>query len=149
MPKSIPEGLTQQHILLALQDLDAEIEHPFGPPTGYEVVQDGKRYPPKAVVGIAFRHLIGTILPHEEFSGGEAPGEAIYVLRNLGFTVEPVQQKRYGEFVTSRGFVLPTSGDELAGWVWFNMWQRRLWPFRELGLGDTLYWYDSTVQAIV
>lgn len=57
MPKAIPEGLTQEHILLALQDLDAGIEHPFGPPTGYEVVHDAKRYAPKAVVGIAFRHL--------------------------------------------------------------------------------------------
>ena len=29
------------------------------------------------------------------------------------------------------------------------MWQRRLWPYRELKIGDTVYWYDSTAQAIV
>ena len=42
MPRAIPEGLTQQHVLLALEDLDAGIEHPFGPPTGYELVHAGK-----------------------------------------------------------------------------------------------------------
>jgi hypothetical protein len=29
------------------------------------------------------------------------------------------------------------------------MWQRRLWPYQELQEGGTLYWYDSTVQALV
>ncbi len=62
MPKAIPEGLTAQHVLLALDDLDAGMEHSFGPPTGCELVHDGKRYPPKAVVGIAFRHLTGNIV---------------------------------------------------------------------------------------
>ena len=49
MPKAITEGLTQQHVLLALQDLDARIEHPFGPPASYELVHEGERYSPKAV----------------------------------------------------------------------------------------------------
>jgi len=75
IPKAIPDGLTQQHVLLALQDFDAGIEHPFGPPTGYELVHHESRYPPKAVVGIAFRHLTGSNLPHGEFSGGEAAGQ--------------------------------------------------------------------------
>ena len=49
MPQSIPAGLTKDHILNALADLDAEIDHPFGQPTGYELVHEGKRYAPKAV----------------------------------------------------------------------------------------------------
>ena len=88
MPQSIPKGLTREHVLQALADLDAGVEHPFGAPTGYELVHDGRRYPPKAVVGLAFRHLAGRILAPEEFSGGEAPGQANFVLRELGFTVE-------------------------------------------------------------
>lgn len=87
MPQSIPAGLTQEHTLRALADLDTGIDHPFGAPTGYELVHDGKRYPPKAVVGLAFRYPLGRILGPEEFSGGEAPGQANFVLRRLGFTV--------------------------------------------------------------
>ncbi len=40
------------------------------------------------MIGLAFRHLTGRVLMPEEFSGGEAPGQANYVLRELGFTVE-------------------------------------------------------------
>src|SRR5947209_1697517 len=95
MPQAIPAGLTQEHVLRALADLDAEVGHEFGTPTGYELVHQGRRYAPKAVVGLACRYSIGRILQPEEFSGGEAPGHANFVLRMLGFTVvrkeEPVE----------------------------------------------------------
>ena len=87
MPQSIPAGLTQEHVLRTLADLDAGIDHPFGQPTGYELVHQGKRYAPKAVVGLACRYSIGRILQPDEFSGGEAMGQANCVLRKLGFTV--------------------------------------------------------------
>jgi hypothetical protein len=87
MPRSIPPGLTTEHILHALADLDNGVEHPFGEPTGYELVREGKRYPPKAVIGLAFRYLTGALLSPDEFSGGEAPGQANHVLRGLGFSV--------------------------------------------------------------
>ena len=87
MPQSIPSGLARDHVLRALADLDAKVEHPFGQPTGYELVHEGKRYAPKAVIGLAFRYSIGRVLLPEEFSGGEAPGQAHYILRRLGFSV--------------------------------------------------------------
>src|SRR5690242_6262723 len=87
MPHSIPAGLTREHVFLALSELGGGIEHPFGPPTKYELVHDGRRYAPKAVIGLAFKRLRGRILLPDEFSGGEAPGQANYVLRKLGFTV--------------------------------------------------------------
>jgi hypothetical protein len=88
MPRSIPKGLTREHVLLALADLDAGVEHSFGAPTGYELVHEGRQYPPKAVIGLAFRHNVGRVLPPEEFNGGEKPGQANLVLPGLGFTVE-------------------------------------------------------------
>src|SRR6476646_9116387 len=87
MPQSIPAGLTHEHVLRTLADLDGGIDHPFGPPTGYALVHQGKRYAPKAVVGLACRYSIGRTLQPEEFSGGEASGQANFVLRKLGFTV--------------------------------------------------------------
>lgn len=38
MPKAIPRGITREHILQALGDLDAGVDHPFGQPTRYELV---------------------------------------------------------------------------------------------------------------
>ncbi|QGQ21964.1 DUF3883 domain-containing protein [Gimesia benthica] len=87
MPQSIPAGLTKYHILKTLADLNDGVKHPFGPSTGYELVYEQKRYAPKTVVGLACRYSIGRILLPEEFSGGEAPGQANFVLRKLGFTV--------------------------------------------------------------
>jgi hypothetical protein len=94
MPQSIPKGLTREHVVKALADLDAGIEHPFSRSTGYELVQEGKRYSPKAVVGVAFRYLTGEILHHSKFSGGEAPGQANYELRRLGFQVIKKSQEQ-------------------------------------------------------
>ena len=54
---------------------------------GADEVHNQKRYAPKAVIGLACRYAIGRILQPEEFSGGEAPGQANFVLRKLGFTV--------------------------------------------------------------
>lgn len=87
MPQSIPAGLTREHVLITLADLDAGIVHPFGKATGYELVHEGNRYAPKAVVGLACRFSIGRVLQPEEFSGGEAPGQANFILRKLGFSV--------------------------------------------------------------
>ena len=97
MPQSIPKGLTREHILQALDDLDAGIEHPFGKPTGYELVHDEKYYAPKAVIGVAVRHLSGEILPPSDFSGGEQPGQANYELRKLGFQVVEKGQEEQEE----------------------------------------------------
>jgi putative restriction endonuclease len=88
MPQSIPAGLTRENVLKALSDLDSGLQHPFGTPTGYELIYNGKRYAPKAVVGLACRYSIGRILQPEEFSGGTAYGQANFVLKGLGFTVE-------------------------------------------------------------
>jgi hypothetical protein len=59
MPQSIAQGLKTEHVLKALGDLDAGVQHPFGAPTGYELVYDQKHYAPKAVVGLACRQLLG------------------------------------------------------------------------------------------
>jgi hypothetical protein len=87
MPQSIPPGLKLEHVLRALADLDGKIEHPFGNPTKFELVHDGKRYAPKAVVGLACRYSIGRMLAPEEFRDGGAVGQANFVLRKLGFSV--------------------------------------------------------------
>ena len=47
MPQSIPAALTRTHVLQAIADLDAGVDHAFGQPTGYELLHEGKRYPPK------------------------------------------------------------------------------------------------------
>lgn len=53
------------------------------------------------------------------------------------------------DYITSRSFAIPESAEELNDHLWFNMWSVRLWPYRELLSGDTLYWYESPNKRIV
>ena len=70
MTDQIPEGITRAHILEAIQELNAGVEHQFGESTGYDVLFEGRRYPPKAVVGVAAKHIIERQLGPSDFKGG-------------------------------------------------------------------------------
>jgi hypothetical protein len=87
MMHSIPKGLTREHVMKALAELDAGAKHPFGYPTAFDLVHKGKSYVPKAVIGLAARHLLGHMLQPKDFSSGSGPGQAVRVLRDLGFKV--------------------------------------------------------------
>ena len=62
-------------------------EHSFGESADYDLAYEDQRYPPKAVVGLAARRVLGRVLAKEEFKGGDTPGSANPVLRNLGFAI--------------------------------------------------------------
>ncbi|MGW5195842.1 hypothetical protein ACWEOO_41745 [Kribbella sp. NPDC004138] len=61
-------------------------EHGFAPTTTYELVRDGRTYPPKAILGTAFEFATGHRLASADFEGGKAG--AVKVLGQLGFTVQ-------------------------------------------------------------
>ena len=54
----------------AIHELDREREHRFGQSNRYDVVYEGRRYPPKAVVGIAAELLTGESFGPLDFEGG-------------------------------------------------------------------------------
>jgi 5-methylcytosine-specific restriction protein B len=72
----------------ALRDLDNGVSHPFGPSTTYDLLHDGRRYPPKAVIGLAAKHRNGVELAPGDFPGGEGTA-AFDRLRELGFEIVP------------------------------------------------------------
>lgn len=104
MPQAIPKGLTREHVLKALADLDTGFGRDlFGEARSYELVHEGKRYAPKAVIGIAARYLTGEILHLTQFSGGEQPGQANYELRNLASRSSKRPRKSRKREPASRG----------------------------------------------
>jgi hypothetical protein len=92
LPNSIPPGLKSEHVLKALANMGAGAGRGLGTPTRYVLVHPGKPCPPKAVVGLAFRHLRGHILAPSEFSGGEALAPPCYEIRfsSLTFSFYPL-----------------------------------------------------------
>jgi len=83
----IPSGITREDVLGALQRLDRGEGHLFGTSTKFDLVYEGRRYPPKAVVGLAAIRLAGKPLRPSDFSGGKE-SQCNRILENLGFRVE-------------------------------------------------------------
>jgi HNH endonuclease len=83
----IPDGITRKDVLGAIERLDAGVEHGFRLSLKYDLVFEGRRYPPKAVVGLAAERLSGHILGPGDFSGGES-SKSTRILRDLGFDVQ-------------------------------------------------------------
>jgi hypothetical protein len=63
-------------------------KHGFAPTTTYELVWDGRRYPPKAILGTAYEFATGRRLASGDFEGGRSG--AVKVLAKLGFTVQAI-----------------------------------------------------------
>jgi hypothetical protein len=86
MAEDFRAQITREDIEEAIAALDRGEPHAFGPSTFYDLLEGGRRYPPKAVVGLAARRALGRALRPEEFSGGEESW-AFRLLRDRGFSV--------------------------------------------------------------
>ena len=85
----IPDGITAEDVRDAIAALrDQTVQHQFRDSTEYDLIEDGVAYPPKAVLGLAARRILGRVLTPAEFSGGES-SKCFAVLKNLGFTIVP------------------------------------------------------------
>jgi 5-methylcytosine-specific restriction protein A len=86
MPK-IPREILPRHVRRAIEALDGGEEHDFGDSREYDLLLDGRRYPPKAIIGIAAGMVTGERLHPSDFSSGIGSGQACRVLHDLGFTI--------------------------------------------------------------
>lgn len=86
MSNKIPSGIARQHIVAAIHDLDHGVIHAFGESTGYDVLFEGRRYAPKAVVGLAAGKVTGAPLGPYDFKGG-LKSKCFRVLEANGITI--------------------------------------------------------------
>lgn len=89
------ENVTAGHIRLALHEIDQDGVPKDAESTGYDLVYDGKRYPPKLVLSLAVKQATGEPLDRAAFSGGEA-SSAFRLLRRLDFEVKPKEESSDG-----------------------------------------------------
>ena len=78
----VQQALTEYDRLGADRFFEA---HGFAPTTTYELIQDERSYPPKAILGTAYEFATGTRLASGDFEGGQTG--AVRVLTQLGFIV--------------------------------------------------------------
>jgi len=88
------EHVTRTEVEHAIQEYDRLgpaaffAAHGFAPTTTYELIWDGRRYPPKAILGTAYELATGQRLASGDFEGGKTG--AVRVLGKLGFTVQQI-----------------------------------------------------------
>jgi hypothetical protein len=87
------QRVAEQDVLRAIEEFDRLgaddffAARGFAPATTYELIQDGRSYPPKAIIGTAYEFATGERLASPDFEGGKSG--AVKVLSALGFEVRP------------------------------------------------------------
>jgi hypothetical protein len=86
------DQVTRDDVLRAIKDYDRLgperffSKHGFAPTTTYELAWEGRRYPPKAILGTAYEFATGERLGSTDFEGGKTG--AVRVLGQLGFVIK-------------------------------------------------------------
>lgn len=82
-------ALSRDDVLRALAEFstDAAAVQGFADSTDFDLVHEGKTFPPKAILGLASARVIGRPLTSDEFSGGEK-SPCFQILQGLGFQIQ-------------------------------------------------------------
>ena len=88
MPRTkIPEGILAADVIEAAALFSSKsVPHDFHESEKFDVIVEGKRLPPKAILGLAAMRVLGMPLKPSDFSGGE-DSQCFKLLRSLGFEV--------------------------------------------------------------
>ncbi len=80
----IPKTIKREHILKAIEQVDEEGYDKKNESTKYDILYNGRRYPPKITISLAHIFVSGSPHPVDEFSGG---AESNNFLKGLGFSI--------------------------------------------------------------
>lgn len=92
----IPPEIRRDHVLMALDAIDKGGIPRRREATGFEVLHDGKSYPPKYVISLAAKYATGTELEPSLFSGGD---ETNNFLKSLGMEIMPKTGPQIAEMI--------------------------------------------------
>jgi 5-methylcytosine-specific restriction protein B len=85
---AIKDSITVSDVRQAIDEIDRNGVPQNAVSTTYDLIEAGRRYPPKLVISLAVKYSSGVELDRGTFSGGEET-TAFRLLRSLGFDIEP------------------------------------------------------------
>ncbi|MSU47392.1 MAG: hypothetical protein EXS42_09810 [Lacunisphaera sp.] len=89
----IPEGITREDVLDGIERFEKYGTTDFAESITYDLFLNGRRYPPKAILGLSTFRLLAHSLTHADFKGGE-DSKCFRILRKLGFEIVPKASPR-------------------------------------------------------
>ncbi len=98
---AIPKNILKEHLVKAIQKIDNEGIPKDGDSQYYDVILDGKKYPPKVIVSYANIFANGVELDRKSFSGGVGT-ECFVLLEKNGFFI---QKKSVSYYVLGASWV--------------------------------------------
>jgi 5-methylcytosine-specific restriction protein A len=124
MPERLPNSIPPEIIVEAIRSFDKGAEHRFGQSTFYDLFFEGRRYPPKAIVGLAAEAVTGQQYGPDDFSGGldsrcfkilwNADFEIIFKTDNQPLAEEVLPSETYTEGAVRRVLTNAYERDENA-----------------------------------
>jgi hypothetical protein len=104
----IPDNITKEHILQALAEIDQTKNIPlYRLSDVYELLFDGKTYPPKYIISIANKYANNELLIGRDFTAGETKK----FLKKMGFDVIPKIVESSGDSI-----IIASIGRSDIGW---------------------------------
>jgi len=100
----IPQNIKREHLLKAILEIDQNGVPKNAHSSTYDLVFEGKEYPPKLVVSLANKYANGELLNRSSFAGGEDT-DAFKLLRKEGFEVITKQSNYYSWVTTHKELV--------------------------------------------
>ncbi|MGO4811343.1 McrB family protein [Cupriavidus sp. 2MCAB6] len=117
------ESVMAEHVRQAIAEIQQDGVPQDAESTGYDLVDDGNRYPPKLVLSLAVKHATGEPLDRANFSGGEE-SSAFRLLRRLGFEIKPKDEAESGIAELMQRFLEQAeSGKELSAQGYLREYQ--------------------------
>jgi 5-methylcytosine-specific restriction protein B len=151
---SIPNNITKEHLLKAISKIDSEGIPDYSQSQYYDVIFEGKRYPPKLIISYANLYANGEILDRNSFSGGVGT-KSFEILTKSDFVIEKkpgnktVEPKVWfvtqgGTFEDNKGMKFlwaPKSGkDKKARFYWDNV--------LKVKKGDIIFNYSGGLKGV-
>jgi 5-methylcytosine-specific restriction enzyme A len=93
--RKLPDVISSEILAEAIAKIDDGFEHSFKPSTKFDVLYNSKRYPPKAVVGVAAEIVTGERYIPDDFSGGVG-SKCFRILQQANFII--VTKANYEDF---------------------------------------------------
>ena len=144
----IPNGITRGHILSGIKDFNDGRPHQFKPSTFYDLLYEGQRYPPKAILGLAAAQILGEPMRPEHFSGG-LHSACFRILNEQGFVIVPKEGRGFSGAWIFQGNPKRFDIDEYLtefDYVYWSVPQHK----DNVQVGDTVYlWRAGSDAGIV
>ena len=89
----IPNNITKEHLIKAIAEIDKDGVRKGRHSSTYDLIYNGKTYPPKLVLSIANRYANDSELDSNDFAGGKGT-PAFKILKNEGFEIIPKNKEK-------------------------------------------------------